>query len=317
MNENLRYALLKYPRLYEVGTKIWRGRQKVDMRFPRLLVIETTTQCNSLCSFCSHKESKRVKKHLNINEAREYMVFLKHFHPPKDVLLGLFGFGEPLLNPIQYDIIEMGRDMFPGATISFNTNGQLLQQQKDLIANSKLSYFTVSLCYLNKESYFKHMGVDKFDQVLRGIKNYMEIDDRPHIQVHFFSTPENDKFSRMALLQEISSLLKGKDKIITYPLFDYGGVRHNSGPMCHLSYSNLSVDVDGFVYPCCCSAYWGRESIKLGHVSDDKRIILQNKTNFMSGLRGTCISCPAYDKKMSNKYGKALEKQIAYKEVLD
>lgn len=96
--------------------------------YPEKIYVEITTRCNLQCRMCV----KYAAGSTIIDEDLPLAVF-KNLTPAlsRAKTLILNGIGEPLLHPDLTEIIRLARaSMPPGATIGFQTNGFLLDEQK-------------------------------------------------------------------------------------------------------------------------------------------------------------------------------------------
>jgi MoaA/NifB/PqqE/SkfB family radical SAM enzyme len=125
---------------------------------PSKLVILTTPNCNLKCSFCSVKEdlNKTIGNPLSLEEWEKIITNI-----PRSTVIELTG-GEAFLTPnINKIITMMGKRKL---AISIISNGSVLtDQHADLLINSQVTYFMISLD-----------GLSTYHNRIRGKKNTFE-----------------------------------------------------------------------------------------------------------------------------------------------
>jgi len=99
-------------------------------QYPEKIYVEITTRCNLHCRMCV----KYAAGSTIIDEDLPLALF-KNLTPAltKAKTLILNGIGEPLLHPDILEIVRMAREALPpSATIGFQTNGFLVNEQNSL-----------------------------------------------------------------------------------------------------------------------------------------------------------------------------------------
>jgi len=139
------------------------GIKNFLLQKPLVCVFELTKKCNSRCSICSIWERAKDEQ-LDTEQIRKLFEKLKK--------MGIYGVyvqgGEPLMHRKIKDILLMLKDDFDLRLIS---NGIALNENmQDFLIKNKIG-LTISLDTLNRETYKKIRGVDKFQTVLENIKN--------------------------------------------------------------------------------------------------------------------------------------------------
>ena len=142
------------------------------LEFPPMLIVETSSHCNLSCVHCPRyklvKTDRSFAGHMSFDLFKKIIDEMSEY---KYVTLRPFGRGEALMNP---DFIKMVRYAKEKGVrkIWLNTNGVLLTpyvSRKLLEAN--IDRVEVSIDAVNKETFKKIKGKDKYDQV---VKNTIE-----------------------------------------------------------------------------------------------------------------------------------------------
>lgn len=137
--------------------------------FPRLINCFITEICNFRCQMCHVDQSRMARlKYLDFEYMKKIIDEAAPFHPSFQI-----AGGEPLLYP---DIVKtlwyLSKRQIPTGMVS---NGFYLESfAKDLI-NSELDFLAISLDGPNKETQKKRGLVDSFDQIIAGIKKFIEL----------------------------------------------------------------------------------------------------------------------------------------------
>lgn len=219
------------------------------------IALECTTRCNSHCDFCTHdrliKSGARPLRDLPYQDAVD---FIDQLHE-KQRDIELFcptGLGEPLLYPDLLDVIQYAKEKWPAAKIGFSTNGILLN--KDLIG--AVDYLTVSLCWTTRNQYRRRMGIDKFDQVIENINEFVRLKGNrlPRLRVHVFKTLGN------ALLFPFQ-LLKFPIKNGWVYMEPFQELIRDGCPK--VAQENVwMVDIDGHIYNSCMGVWYSPDETK-------------------------------------------------------
>ena len=143
--------------------------------YPEKLYVELTTRCNLHCRMCVKYAagSRIVEEDLPLIIFKNLKSSLAHA-----TTLILNGIGEPLLHPDLEKIIRFARaHMPPGATIGFQSNGFLLDEEKSLnLISTGLSTICLSLDSLEDTS--GNGGEHSFTAVSQAIKNLVAAKSR-------------------------------------------------------------------------------------------------------------------------------------------
>ena len=211
--------------------------------FPINVLLPTGTKCNNRCIFCTDRSSQAsyhysdlsYQKWVNLCEPLEYATSL-----------GLYGWGEPLLNPDYEKMFDHVVENFPGIEITISTNGILMNGKwnQKFLSGHKL-IINVSLSASNAKTYKLLSQNDQFDRIIENIRSLIELRKKenknsPEVVLSFVAIKENimelPDFVRLA-----SSL--GVDKVVVQDLIllDPGLRKHSLTPYAELAKSIFLV----------------------------------------------------------------------------
>ncbi|MBI3892986.1 MAG: radical SAM protein, partial [Candidatus Wallbacteria bacterium] len=142
-------------------------------RFPKNVMIQTTTACNAACTFCPHPQIKDEVSQGTMDESlfRKIVDELSGHDPVLRILMYLMN--EPLLDPRIAERVDYAKEKNPKATVHLLSNGVLLGKMGEKLLASKLDWIGLSVHALKEETYHKLMGLRHFEGE-RGIKNILE-----------------------------------------------------------------------------------------------------------------------------------------------
>lgn len=238
------------------------------MRFKKVYV-EITNRCNFNCSFCC--ASDRDKKFVS---PEDFSAILFSIKPYTDYIY-LHVLGEPLLHPQLALLLREAHDQ--GFHVNLTTNGSLIQHRRELLLNSSIRQFNVSLHdaeenipesqwqrYLEEiftfakdkssDSYFSlrlwnRVGgsISRFNQLcLSCMTDFWQVD----MSDAFAS--RNKKLSDHVFLQNAARFTWPGEKRLRI-----------QNRICYAMRDHVAILVDGTVVPCCLDA---NGSIPLGNV---------------------------------------------------
>lgn len=304
---------------------MWKSFLNLFTGRPTLCVYDVTTRCNSRCSMCSIW--KRREKEMTLKETRKVFTDLKKFGIHTVFLQG----GEPLVKKEFFEITGMLNVL--GFDINVITNGILLSENAlkkldELNTKGRITV-TVSLDTLNRKTYRKIRGVDRFDIVTENIKkladhrdlrggihatvtsiNYMELDNirqfAHNLGLALTFNTYNDvrnyasgsdrsltlKNSRK-IEEIIAEMEKARDRISSLnSAFINGNIRYLRGEAvgpCDAFVNSLRIDSEGKLSPC----------LELPAFFDLKKIDINSewddiKKKMACPIRRCCTKTPCY-----------------------
>lgn len=260
------------------------------MRFKKIYV-EITNRCNFNCSFCC--ASDRDKKFVS---PEDFSAILFSIKPYTDYIY-LHVLGEPLLHPQLDLLLRAARNQ--GFHVNLTTNGSLIQRRRELLLNSSIRQFNVSLhdaeenipesqwlSYLEEiftfakdkssDSYFSLRlwnrvdgSISRFNQLcLSFMADFWRVDMSDAFAYR------NKKLSDHVFLQNAARF--------TWPGEKRLQIRNR---MCYALRDHVAILVDGTVVPCCLDA---NGSIPLGNVFSQpfpEIIASERARNILEGFR--------------------------------
>lgn len=109
--------------------------------YPEEIQIEATNACNLQCAMCPHTHGAIPQ----IDFPAELFENLVRNNPPPCRLV-LTGWGEPLMHPRFFDLVELANRFWPDTLVRFTTNGILLNAEcRSHLASVRISGVTVSV----------------------------------------------------------------------------------------------------------------------------------------------------------------------------
>lgn len=217
------------------------------------------------------------------------------------------GLGEPLCHPQIVDILKYMEVFFN--RISFTTNASLLNMEiADKIAKINLESITLSLSYFNKDNYKLQCGLE-FDRTVNNIIYYLqkrkEENSSGFALIHIFNNNLNSETDRKEFKSTFEPYLRSNDILNIrqyYEFTDNSDVKSNLEKRnifrpCYQLWGQLTVDVDGNLFPCCI-AVWKKKSdyLLLGNLNNSsfyeimKKLILIRDMHFRNDF-GVCRDC--------------------------
>ncbi len=145
-------------------------RSQVNSGMPVILQIESTSICNLKCIMCPYPTMGRKNEHMSmtvyeriIQEGAGFLEFVWLHH-----------FGEPLINPDIYKMINMAEDA--GIRTGMSTNATRLDERASAaLLDSKLSMLYISLDGATKHTFEKIRVGAKFENVHANVTRFAEM----------------------------------------------------------------------------------------------------------------------------------------------
>lgn len=236
------------------------------MRFKKVY-IEITNACNLNCSFCNNNQRKK-----------EYMSFDDFKHVIKEIkvytnYIYLHVKGEPLLHPELEEILKECEEN--EIQVNITTNGTLLKQRQNILANSKcVRQLNISLHSENEIStYFEDIfsAVRTFPKEmyisyrLWTLKNY-KLDKKSTeavnkiIEEYKLSPNIVEKLYQEKSIKIDFHTYVNKDNLFQWPTLETVDKKHS---FCYGLTTHIGILVDGTVVPCCLD---GEGVIALGNI---------------------------------------------------
>lgn len=148
---------------------------------PYVLLVDPSSLCNLRCKWCPSgydtliSETKRPQQIMKMEVFEKIVNQAKEFEKPFNVLR-LYKEGEPLVNPIFSQMIEIAKKSKCFNRIDTTTNGLLLNKELNRkIISAGIDQINISVNGVNEEQMYKHTGrrVD-FDEYVSNIQDLCE-----------------------------------------------------------------------------------------------------------------------------------------------
>lgn len=312
-------------------------RRYTLLRNPSLVcTIENTTVCNLGCRFCSHPKLNLQAEFISPQMWNLVIAQIKelpsHDFSRKELCIFYGGLGEPLLHPECLDHLRNIRQELPKARIFVDTNGVVLDSNKTeaIVRERLIDRLSISLNAPNKELYQKLTLRDQFDTVIKNIYRFVKkrnsIGSDIVISICVKDTDDNRQ-ENASIKEEMASLMSDQDQFWVNDILNWGGLIdvHEFKSDSHLKpidfpcydvllVSNISIDIHGNVYPCCCAVGTTREQseLKLGNIKEKhladiwehgrhleiKRIMMKGDIRTLT----TCKQCTMSSDKMHDLF---------------
>lgn len=143
--------------------------------FPRMLMIQTVSACNSSCVFCPHKRFRKTLPQGQMDDGLFRRLLAEASEHPEVSCINLFLMNEPLLDPRLVERIFMAKQACPQAQISLWTNGVALDAElAGRLLDAPLDSLGISLHAHHAETYRRLTGRRDFPRVLGNVVNVVE-----------------------------------------------------------------------------------------------------------------------------------------------
>lgn len=277
---------------------------------PKGVCIETTNYCNLKCSMCNYRFMSRPKTHMQFTLFKKIIDEIRHY--PSITGIDLQMWGEPLLNPDIFRMIEYSVDKIP--IVRLNTNGRLLtEENRKKLLNSGLKHLTISIDATTKDTYDKIRCNGDFDAVVNNTNKLLKLKGKcnlPYTIVQMIEMKHNmseiddfkkiwkDNADRVDIVR-LSSLSNPKNDYDCNRIKDYN---LHKVPFCGILWTRMCIYSNGDV-PFCYADYDGKNL--LGNVYESKIVDIWNsdkafrlRDNFRhnKNLPKECQYCNEYDR---------------------
>ncbi len=228
---------------------------------PFVLNMDTLNACNLECPFCQTGTKQLVRKRssLPVEKAKAVIdAVAEHV-----LAVRLYSWGEPFLNKNIFEIIRYAHDAGLYTSISSNFSVEV-QDLAEKIVDSRLDHLRVSLDGLDQATNEHYRRKSKFDLVVANMRELVEMKRRkrakaPHIQHAFLVFRHNEhQVKRLRAFRKelginsstpLSAFVYHESMTPKDPAFQPIQEIFQGG--CHFLYSELMVEADGNISPCC------------------------------------------------------------------
>ena len=152
-------------------------KENISEKFPLVLNIEPTNDCNAKCYYCTHE---RVIKNQGINylHVKDFRRVIDQIPPNKLIMLNLHKDGEPLLHEDLPAMVEYAKEKDAAETIHLNTNGILINTKIGRgIIERGIDDITISVDAAFENTYQRLKGVKDLDDLESNVKEVINYRD--------------------------------------------------------------------------------------------------------------------------------------------
>jgi hypothetical protein len=143
--------------------------------FPRMLMLQTVSACNSACVFCPHRRFRTSLPQGEMDDELFRRLLAEASEHPEVSCINLFLMNEPLLDPRLVERVYMAKRACPQAQISLWTNAVALDAElAERLLDAPLDSLGISLHAHHAETYRRLTGRRDFPRVLGNVVNVVE-----------------------------------------------------------------------------------------------------------------------------------------------
>lgn len=174
---------------------------------PLMIVWNITGRCNLRCKHC-YQDAGVLSKGLPEELTREEKIKVMEEIAKSNIPTFAFAGGEPLMDPVFWELAEIGKKA--GLYMSINTNGTMITEQvAERLKDIGFAYYGVSLDGSTAEVHDNFRGVKgSFEKALRGIKNLIKAGEADKVCISYTVARENS-----ILKNEIPKMIKLRDHL--------------------------------------------------------------------------------------------------------
>jgi len=280
--------------------------------YPEEVVLELTTRCNSLCSYCPRptlvKDGKLMVQDMDSQTFKDLILMFSSRCPQLEYIV-FSGLGEPTLHPRFSELLEFAKSHFPEAKLWLITNGTTLKRHMKTIVEN-VDVVQISLNVWGRENYRKVNGTDSFPVVVcNTLKLLQRFPRRCRVHVQLLIANFNkDKYSTFQ--KTFKPHLRNSDKLVFEEMFNNVGFtdltkfqdkpRQKTRNPCYHLFTSFNIMVDGECYPCCGGAMArflpNQGGLRLGNIKSSSDDLFQHqklKTLQQSHLNDKAYLIPA------------------------
>lgn len=266
-----------------------RGRRALSR--PLTFQIETTNLCNLDCDKCLRQRQDRAVGYMEPSDMEEILSNI-----PAPLFITLQGWGEPLMNPYLYDIIDLLYDR--NVLSNFATNCIKLSSDKEI---EKLIESDVDAVGFSYDNTFYCAGRSKRKKILGNIKIVMNSDitssfgmtltprtvrdmeeiltelDEIGVEEVSFGSRFSPEMSFREYLGHAKDELENRRRELSEK-YNMEIEMELSEKTCTQPWVSPSISWDGYVFPCC---FTMDMEFSMGNVLDENLMSIWNSEKFM------------------------------------
>ncbi len=239
------------------------AERKVEIQsLPYVLSLDTLNKCNLTCPFCPtgiHKNDRKGSR-ITFEQAKQVIDAVKDH----TLEVRFYNWGEPLLNKDIFQIIRYAHDAGLYTSINSNMSLDIKWDLAQKVVESKLDLLSVSLDGLTQETLVKYRRGAKIELIKKHIRAIRAERDKQHatlpvLEAAFIVFKHNEH--ELAELEQTAiqlgldnayprlGYIYDKSFVPTHP--DFQPIQAAFDKTCEFLYSELIVEPDGAVSPCC------------------------------------------------------------------
>jgi len=246
---------------------------------PYILNLDTLNACNLKCPFCvtGTNQLDRKSTRFPLEQAKALIDKVK-----SHVLVARFhNWGEPFLNKGIFEIIRYAKDAGIHTTVSSNLSVDV-ENLAEKILDSGLDHIHVSIDGLEQKTLEIYRRKANIDLVLKNIKEIVALKKKlgvstPRLELTFLVFKHNEhEISRLSEMKKSLGVdaFKASNAFIYHDSFVPENPKYKPSQAiwknsCHYLYSELMVEADGSISPCCTNT---STKFDVGHVSEIKNL---------------------------------------------
>ncbi len=191
-------------------------------KYPTLMELELSNQCNLECVMCSGMLSSGIRKNrdklppLPQIYDDSFVEQLKEFIPHLEELR--FNGGEPFAQKIVLDICDVVAEIHPSLKINIATNGTVYNKRVEHILNNCNVHINISIDSLQKERYEQIRINGKFDLVMTNFKKFKHYSNNKNRLLCIMVNPMRNNWEEMV---EFTQFANSNDVMIWYNTIRY------------------------------------------------------------------------------------------------
>ncbi|OGI18007.1 MAG: hypothetical protein A2255_00470 [Candidatus Melainabacteria bacterium RIFOXYA2_FULL_32_9] len=146
---------------------------KNTTNFPKRVLLELTSKCNSYCTMCPRNILTREEKHMDTQLAKSV---IKQLAEVGISGLWLYNIGESLLHPDFFEILDYCRSFDTLGTIWLSTNGEIFDKNiQEKLLEYPVDILNYSVNAMSEDNYKKIAPNLDFYRVQNNLKNFVEL----------------------------------------------------------------------------------------------------------------------------------------------
>jgi MoaA/NifB/PqqE/SkfB family radical SAM enzyme len=178
----------------------------VLLKFPPMVMIDTTTRCNLACHHCPNKQFTERQGFVGDMDVELYRKIIDEIAQAcKNTIVRPFDGGEPFMRKDIGMLIRYAKDR--GIRhVSINTNGLLLNRDRNLeIIDSGLDHVEISIDAATADTYRMIRGSDRYELLMENIQQLLElrVEMNSHLKVSVSFVRQEMNKSEVHLFREL------------------------------------------------------------------------------------------------------------------